>query len=271
MQSLALASPARHPRFMTSDDASEMALLGAALAALRRSRGLSQAEAGNQFGIAGQAWGKYENGKAPSIFHPDTQRKLTAAIGTTVEELARERDRLALLSPGGRARAILEASASRASQVHRANDEGLPIRDRVQAGAWLEADDVAQAPRGFYNALPDPRFAFADQWMDEVIGDSMDRRRIFESDLVQVVDAVAINYQFRTGDVVEVERLRFDGSERELTIKEVEVTGDGVLLWPRSNNVRWQQPLRLDDGAENSEIEVRVRGLVIASVRRLFA
>jgi transcriptional regulator with XRE-family HTH domain len=72
------------PRFQTDNDARR---LGEALARLRRERGLSQAEAGECAGMTSQGWGLYEAGKRSGLFRPDVQRRLTAAIEATVEEL----------------------------------------------------------------------------------------------------------------------------------------------------------------------------------------
>lgn len=62
--------------------------LGAALARLRRERGLSQAEAGQKAGMTSQGWGLYEAGKRPGLFRPDVQRRLTQALDATPEALA---------------------------------------------------------------------------------------------------------------------------------------------------------------------------------------
>lgn len=67
---------------------SDVRRLGEALAALRRERGLSQAEAGQRAGMTSQGWGLYEAGKRPGLFRPDTQRRLTAALDSTPEALA---------------------------------------------------------------------------------------------------------------------------------------------------------------------------------------
>ena len=66
----------------------EARLLGEALAALRRERGLSQAEAGQRIGMTSQGWGLYETGKRPGLFRPDVQRRLTGALDLTPEDLA---------------------------------------------------------------------------------------------------------------------------------------------------------------------------------------
>ena len=73
------------PRFQIDSDARR---LGEALARLRRARGLSQAEAGARAGMTSQGWGLYEAGKRSGLYRPDVQRRLTAAIEATVEDLS---------------------------------------------------------------------------------------------------------------------------------------------------------------------------------------
>ncbi|MFN3669660.1 MAG: helix-turn-helix domain-containing protein [Brevundimonas sp.] len=72
------------PRFESDSDARR---LGEALAALRRQRALSQAEAGRRAGMTSQGWGLYETGKRPGLYRPDVQRRLTAALDATPEDL----------------------------------------------------------------------------------------------------------------------------------------------------------------------------------------
>ncbi len=72
-------------RFASDPDA---AALGEGLASLRRSAGLSQAEAGTRIGMTSQGWGLYEAGKRPGLFRPDVQRRLTGALDATPEDLA---------------------------------------------------------------------------------------------------------------------------------------------------------------------------------------
>ena len=61
--------------------------IGEALAALRRERGLSQAEAGARIGMTGQGWSLYEAGRRAGLFRPDMQRRLTSALDATPEDL----------------------------------------------------------------------------------------------------------------------------------------------------------------------------------------
>lgn len=76
-------------RFQPDPDALR---LGEALAALRRDRGLSQAEAGARLGMTSQGWGLYEAGRRPGLFRPDVQRRLTAALDASPEALTFKRD-----------------------------------------------------------------------------------------------------------------------------------------------------------------------------------
>lgn len=121
------------PRFESDDDARR---LGDALAALRREAGLSQAEAGRRAGMTSQGWGLYEAGKRPGLFRPDVQRRLTNALGATVEALALVQDRPAPEKPD---RPSAEPGvANRGRAFTAAPSPPLPVR-RVQ----LSNDDLA--------------------------------------------------------------------------------------------------------------------------------
>lgn len=153
---------------------------------------------------------------------------------------------------------------------------GMPIRGEIRAGAWLEVDDTDQSEPETHPAAPDPRFPKAAQWLRRVRGDSMNALTknglpagILDGDLVHIVDAIAIEYEPETGDVVEVERSRFDGAEREITLKQVEVLADGsCLLWPRSTSPRWQEPVPYTDGPDDGAVEVRVIGKMLQVLRQ---
>ncbi len=246
---------------------SEQQAMGAALKRLRKRADLTQEKAAENYGCVVQSWRRYEWGQRDLTF--DQLSGLAAAVSATREELIAEQQRiLAGEFPASSPAATVTSLPPPAIRPHEGGS--LPIRDRIQAGAWLLADDAATDIVRSYQGVRDPRFPYADQWYSEVVGDSVDRLKIFDGDLVHCVDIVGIGYYPKTGDVVEVERRRFQGAERELTIKQVEITPEGaVLLWPRSTNARWTEPLSVRAGtAETEEVEVRIRGLVLASIRR---
>ena len=115
-------------------DDPEANALGQALAALRKGRGLSQAEAGARMGVTSQAWGLYEAGRRPGMFRPDVQRRLTAALDLTPEDLALEMAR----APGAPSATVAE----RLEEGGRAFSSGgsrAPVRRTLQ----LRDDDLA--------------------------------------------------------------------------------------------------------------------------------
>lgn len=143
----------------------------------------------------------------------------------------------------------------------------LPMIGPVQAGAWLALDDSGQEEPPLMAAAADRRYPHAKQWLREVRGDSMNARNIYPGDLVHLVDLISSGVNLNTGMIVEVTRSRAGGALREITLKEVEVTDEGLVLWPRSTNARWKEPVRLDDG-QAGDIEVEVTGLLIAKITR---
>jgi SOS-response transcriptional repressor LexA len=143
----------------------------------------------------------------------------------------------------------------------------LPMIGPVQAGAWLAIDEVAQDEPVMWPAAHDRRYPHAKQWLREVQGDSMNARNIYPGDLAHMVEIVGSGVNLNTGMIVEVTRSRAGGALREITLKEVEVTDGGLLLWPRSTNPKWKEPVVLDDGS-GTDIEVEVTGLLIATITR---
>ncbi len=143
----------------------------------------------------------------------------------------------------------------------------LPLIGPVQAGAWLMIDDTAQDEPTYLTAVVDRRYPHAAQWLREVRGDSMNERGIFPGDLAHIVDLPGTGVNLNSGMVVEVTRSRDGGGLREITLKEVEMTPRGVVLWPRSLNPKWKDPVRLDDGS-GTDIEVRITGLLLQTIKR---
>lgn len=142
----------------------------------------------------------------------------------------------------------------------------LPVRYRVQAGHWIEVDfaeqDYPSPPRA---VRPDPQFGDWPQWLEVVVGDSVDRE-IPPGHFAHVVDAIEMGYAPQADDFVVVERRRDQGRLRERSIKQVAMNADGEIeLWPRSHNPAWDKPLQL--AAPGDGVEVEVVGLVIGAYR----
>ena len=132
------------PRFEQDHD---LRALGEALSALRRERGLSQAEAGARLDMTSQGWGLYEAGKRPGLFRPDVQRRLTGALDASPEELALAQSRIAVPteeSPSGvqATGRTYEAGAptSRAGQTERVQVSNDDLAPWAASGVVLEFD-----------------------------------------------------------------------------------------------------------------------------------
>lgn len=146
--------------------------------------------------------------------------------------------------------------------------QALPLVGQVRAGAWLALDESVQDDPVMLTAALDSRYPHARQWLREVVGDSMNAKGIFDGDLAHLADWADTGLALATGQVIEVTRYRDGGELREVTLKEVEVKRPGsYLLWPRSTNARWKDPIILN-GQDADEPEVRVTGLLLASIRR---
>lgn len=233
------------------------------MARLRTEAGISQAKAGELFGVSGQNWAKYENGRAPSIEQKSVQQRLAKAVGSDLEGLMLAKARLTGDAPpqrpgfGVAERGLWVASRS-------TDAPSLPITERVQAGAWLFNGDGPDVVGRAFPLGRDPRFAHADQWLAEVVDDAAEGLSIFDGDLVHCVAADQIGYYPKTGDIVLVERRRVDGQERERTLRQVEIFDGGVRLWMRTENKR-HKGSELLGTAETGPV---IRALIVAQVRR---
>lgn len=138
----------------------------------------------------------------------------------------------------------------------------LPIKYEVAAGGFLRRDELPQRPYGYRTIKAVRPYAHADQWLERVVSDSMNRL-IPEGWLIHVVNAHEIRYRPAHDDIVVVERSYGQGFFVERTVKQVALTPDGPQFWPRSHNPRWNGPIALVEGDEPEDVTVQVVGLVI--------
>jgi len=141
----------------------------------------------------------------------------------------------------------------------------LPLLSSIQAGAWLAVDETGQEEPEMVPHAREQAYRHARQWLREVQGDSMNAAGVMPGDLAHLVEFFGAGLE--NGMIVEVTRSRADGALREITLKEVEVSDRGILLWPRSTNPRWKDPVRLNDDSDD-DIQVEVTGILVATTRR---
>lgn len=141
----------------------------------------------------------------------------------------------------------------------------LPVTHEVAAGTWRAVDEARQAVIGTV-AVPGPvPYPLAPHWAELVRGESMNRI-IPDGARVHVVEAAAIGYAPRHGDIVVVVRRRAQGAFEERSLKQVRLAGATVSLWPCSHSPDWQAPLPLDGGPQGDETsEIEIAGLVLGA------
>lgn len=142
----------------------------------------------------------------------------------------------------------------------------IPVVGLVQAGMWLEADELWAGEEESIPVVPDPKYASHRQWAVQVKGDSVNEV-IQDGEYAHCVD-VECGKALEEGDLVVVERLRHQGGLIETTIKEVRSNGNGPELWPRSTNRKYNGPIHLGR-EDDDDIEVRIKGFVIGAYRKL--
>ena len=129
------------PRFQSDSDARR---LGEALAALRRDRALSQAEAGRRAGMTSQGWGLYETGKRSGLYRPDVQRRLTAALDATPDDLLQRQDP-AVTGMASEGRPFVHAPPTVPRRLQLSNDDLAPwaasgVVVEYEPGRWPRRD-----------------------------------------------------------------------------------------------------------------------------------
>lgn len=146
----------------------------------------------------------------------------------------------------------------------------LPYGGAVAAGDWLTVDDFNQdlADHTVPISVPrHPAYPQLEQVAWRVKGDSMDEAGILEG--MWLVGASYADYVDKVGELdngnfVVAERTRYQGAERELTVKEVQFARRGMRLVPRSSNPKHKELfVDLDPEADPDRESVRILGVVL--------
>jgi SOS-response transcriptional repressor LexA len=218
------------------------------LRAAREAAGFETAtEAAHRFGWTPSTYASHENGQTP----PPAKRALEYARAFRVSAGW-------ILTGEGRGInstediVILQPPST---LVHAA------VRGSVKAGAWMEFDDDFTQDAQFVPVIPG-EYSKLEQVSYKVLGDSMDKARMFDGDYIICVPYFDARREITNGDTVVVERRR--GSTMERTVKIVVRDGQEIRLEPRSTNAR-HMPIIMpknDDGKED-ETTIEIVGYVI--------
>lgn len=150
---------------------------------------------------------------------------------------------------------------------------GVAYGGKVGAGGFLPVDEYFgqddEHVRIPETVVAHPAYAGVTQYAWLVEGDSMDQARIYDG--MWIVAGVYLDYVDKVGELangqyVIVERTRHGGSEREVTVKEVQFARGGMRLVPRSSNPKHKEFfVALDTEADNDVVTVRILAVVLAA------
>lgn len=232
---------------------------------LREREGLSQLELAKKAGVSQQLISQLENGKNL------TTKKLpqiVKALNATLEQLDETLARDLWATTGG-----LLKSANANYSGRELTGAPLAYGGIVKAGAFRAVDEYFNqdeiAVPAFVQA--NPRFARARQFTWQVEGNSMNAVGI--EDGMWVVGADYIEYidyygEIESGQYVVVERSRHQGSERELTVKEIRFYRDRFELIPRSTDSSYAPIIvKNDRQMGDDDVTVRILAKVLAAYR----
>lgn len=141
----------------------------------------------------------------------------------------------------------------------------IPVTGKVAANTWLSVedmdfgyDDIEYVPSA--SGYPvDLQFAL------KVEGYCLNKIANHGDRLI-CLDMAATGIEAEDGDLVIVERSRFEGQMVERTAKRLRRTADGYELWPESNDPAHQKPIKLQRAG--NEDHVRILGKVLWIMRK---
>lgn len=223
--------------------------------ALRRNAGLSQPALAEKAGVSQQLISQLENGRNLSTkYLPQIAR----ALGVSVAAI----DPAYIAPPDALGPAVS------------LKDTGAPtFAGYVAAGVFRAVDEYFQqadveVPESVRRVAAYPK---ARQYAYRVEGKSMDLAGIDDGMWIVAADAadfIDVYGDLESGDLVVVQRTRYQGAERELTVKEIRYYRDRYELLPRSSDPSYQ-PIVVphDHQANGDEMEVQIVGVVLSAVR----
>lgn len=138
----------------------------------------------------------------------------------------------------------------------------IPVIGIVRAGLWQDAD---AGDNGVYEQVPGaPEEPREWQFAYKVEGTSLNKKAQPGDHLI-CLDIIKANYDVREGDLVIVQRSRFDGQMIERTAKRIRRTSAGFELWPESTDPLYQEPIKLDGTDDGTEYSIVAKVLYILS------
>lgn len=137
----------------------------------------------------------------------------------------------------------------------------LSVCGIVQAGAWRDVEDTGDID-GYEHVPASPAHSAANQIAFAVNGTSLNKVAN-DGDILVCLDFRKTAVTLKDGDLIVVERSRYNGQQIERTAKRLRKTLRGFELWPESTDPSHQQAIELSSDLEHEEISVIAKVLWI--------
>lgn len=224
-----------------------MSNLGERLKSSREALNLSQTTVGKACGVSRAAVSQWENG----VTVPTRENMEAAADVLRVDFywLLTGKDKPSI-SPDERIEGETKVSS-------------IPVVGIVEAGIWRECDLMSAEPSEYLDMPEDPRYQGFPRRAVRVSGDSVNQD-IPDGGYAVFVPIAEYGKNPEHGQLVIAERIMHQGGLVEATIKEYRRNGKSVELWPKSDNPKHSQPVKLSPVRGAEDVEVRIVGVVVA-------
>lgn len=141
----------------------------------------------------------------------------------------------------------------------------LPVTGKVAANTWLSVDDMDFGYDDIEYVPSASGYPVELQFALKVEGNCLNKIANHGDRLI-CLDMVKTGIAAEDGDLVIVEKSRFEGQMIERTAKRLRRTADGYELWPESNDPAHQEPIKLNRN-ENGDT-ARIMGKVLWIMRK---
>lgn len=135
---------------------------------------------------------------------------------------------------------------------------GVKVLGRVAANTWYTVDDEAAVDLEDDDVERIPSVSgYPVEWQFGMIVEGNCLNKVAnDGDRLVCLDLIKSQVNIDEGDLVIIERRKFDGMMRQITAKRVKRTSAGFELWPESTDPAHQEPIVLKDVPDGEDIRV---------------
>lgn len=141
----------------------------------------------------------------------------------------------------------------------------VPVTGKVAANTWLSVDDMDFGYDDIEYVPSASGYPVELQFALKVEGNCLNKIANHGDRLI-CLDIAKTGIAVEDGDLVIVERSRFEGQMIERTAKRMRRTADGFELWPESHDPAHQEPIKLN--RQDNDDAVRIIGKVLWIMRK---